>query len=408
MSATTSAVTAAIRVTGTCARRARMPCDSNRRANQSSRPSSPRGGSNGGFSWDRSPGVLNSAIVPPNLTRRPSRIPKLPCELIDTWVSDGDVSAVAAAVVGRGGIREERLAGAARPDSLFALASLTKPLVALAVMVAAEEGSVDLDAPAAEHLPAYRTPAKAAITPRHLLAHASGLPESGPRGVASLDVEPVHPPATRRVYSNEGYAVLGALLAAATGIGHADYVHQAVFGPLGMDAFLGLPEAESHRALDVREPGLWREGTPLFNSRAWRARASAAGGAFATSTAYARVVQLLLDRGAPLLAPETFDEFARVQYPGLAGGIESFMTWDLADWGLGCDIRDAKRPHWSGTRTSPATLSHFGASGTLMWADPEARAGLVCLANRGTYSGWMMRPGRWPDLSDRVVAEAAP
>jgi len=31
---------------------------------------------------------------------------------------------------------------------------------------------------------------------------------------------------------------------------------------------------------------------------------------------------------------------------------------------------------------------------------------LVCLANRGTYSGWMMRPGRWPDLSDRVVAEA--
>ncbi len=332
----------------------------------------------------------------------------MPCELIDTWVSDGDVSAVAAAVVGRAGIREERLAGAARPDSLFALASLTKPLVALAVMVAAEEGSVDLDAPAAEHLPAYRTPAKAAITPRHLLAHASGLPESGPRGVASLDVEPVHPPATRRVYSNEGYAVLGALLAAATGIGHADYVHQAVFGPLGMDAFLGLPEAESHRALDVREPGLWREGTPLFNSRVWRARASAAGGAFATSTAYARVVQLLLDRGAPLLAPETFDEFARVQYPGLAGGIESFMTWDLADWGLGCDIRDAKRPHWSGTRTSPATLSHFGASGTLMWADPEAGAGLVCLANRGTYSGWMMRPGRWPDLSDRVVAEAAP
>jgi hypothetical protein len=42
-----------------------------------------------------------------------------------------------------------------------------------------------------------------------------------------------------------------------------------------------------------------------------------------------------------------------------------------------------------------------------MWADPEARVGLVCLANRGTYSGWMMRPGRWPALSDRVIAEAA-
>lgn len=317
------------------------------------------------------------------------------------------MSAAAAAVVGPLGIRETRSAGTAGPASLFALASLTKPLVALAVMVAAEEGSIDLDAPVAEHLAAYRTPAKRAITPRHLLSHASGLPEVGPAGVPALYVEPVCPPATRRIYSNEGYAVLGTLLAETTGIGHADYVHGAVFAPLGMDAFLGLPESESGRALDVREPGLWRAGTPLFNSRAWRQRATAAGGAFATCAAYAAFVQVLLERGAPLIAAETFDEFARVQFPGLPGGIESYVTWERADWGLGCDIRDGKEPHWTGTRTSAATLSHFGASGTLMWADLDAGVGLVCLANRGTYSGWMMRPGRWGDLSDRVLAEAA-
>jgi CubicO group peptidase (beta-lactamase class C family) len=327
--------------------------------------------------------------------------------MIDPWVDEGDVSAAAAAVVGPLGIRETRSAGAAGPASLFALASLTKPVVAMAVMVAAEEGSIDLDAPVAEHLAAYRTPAKRAITPRHLLSHASGLPEVGPTGVPALDVEPVCPPATRRIYSNEGYAVLGALLAETTGIGHADYVHGAVFAPLGMDAFLGLPESESGRALDVRDPGLWRAGTPLFNSRAWRQRATAAGGAFATCAAYAAFVQVLLQRGAPLIAAETFDEFARVQFPGLPGGIESFVTWERADWGLGCDIRDGKEPHWTGTRTSAATLSHFGASGTLMWADLDAGVGLVCLANRGTYSGWMMRPGRWGDLSDRVLAEAA-
>lgn len=328
------------------------------------------------------------------------------CEMIDTWVAEGDAAAVGAAVVGPDGIRESRLAGGARPDSLFALASLTKPLVAVAVLVAAEEGSIDLDAPVAEHLEQYRAPDRRAITPRHLLSHASGLPEAGPVGVSAVDVEPVRPPATRRVYSNEGYAVLGALLAAVTGIGHADYVRAAVLEPLGMDAYLGLPEPESGRALDVREPGLWRPGLPLFNSREWRGRATAAGGAFATCAAYARFVQLLLARGAPLLAAETFAELAEVQYPGLAGGIESFRTWEVADWGLGCDIRDGKDGHWSGTRTSPATLSHFGAAGTLMWADPEAGVGLVCLANRGTYSGWMMRPGRWPDLSDRVIAEA--
>jgi CubicO group peptidase (beta-lactamase class C family) len=327
--------------------------------------------------------------------------------MIDTWVAEGDVPAAAAAVVGPEGIRESRVAGAAGADSLFALASLTKPLVAVAVLVAAEEGSIDLDAPVAEHLQQYRAPERRAITPRHLLSHASGLPEGGPSGVPAVDVEPVRPPATRRVYSNEGYAVLGALLSAATGMGHADYLRAAVLEPLGMDAFLGLPEAEAGRALDVREPGLWRPGLPLFNSREWRARATAAGGAFATCAAYARFVRLLLERGAPLLAAETFAELAQVQYRGLAGGVESFRTWDVADWGLGCDIRDAKDGHWTGARTSPSTLSHFGASGTLMWADPEAGVGLVCLASRGTYSGWMMRPGRWPDLSDRVIAEAA-
>src|SRR5689334_16017380 len=95
-------------------------------------------------------------------------------ELIDEWMAAGDAPAVAAAVVGRDGVRETRLAGAARDDSLFALASLTKPVLALAVMVAAEEGALDLDAPVGEHLPGYRTADKRAITVRHLLSHASG------------------------------------------------------------------------------------------------------------------------------------------------------------------------------------------------------------------------------------------
>jgi CubicO group peptidase (beta-lactamase class C family) len=329
----------------------------------------------------------------------------MPLQIIDTWPETSNVPAVSAVVVGQSGEIASRFAGAGRPESLYALASLTKPLVAAAVMIAIEEGALELDAPAAEHLPAYGTESRRSITARHLLSHASGLPEVGPRGVRSIDVEPVCPPATRRIYSNEGYAVLGALLAEATGIPYADYVREAVIEPLGMDAFLGLPESEHARALDVREPGLSGSGAALFNSREWRARATAAGGAFATASAYARFVQMLLAGGAPLMAQETFAEMSAVAFPGLAGGIESFQTWDLADWSLGCDVRDAKTPHWTGAATSPATLSHFGASGTLFFAEPAARLGLVCLANRSTYSGWPMRPGAWPDLCDAVLAE---
>jgi CubicO group peptidase (beta-lactamase class C family) len=322
--------------------------------------------------------------------------------MIERWVAEATVPGAAAAALDSTGLRESRYAGVARPDSLFALASLTKPLVAAACMVAAEEGAVDLDAPVADHLEAYRQPGRAGITARHLLSHASGLPETGPPGVASLDVEPVAPPGTRRIYSNEGYAVLGELLSAATGMPFGRYVHESVFAPLGMDAHLGLPESEYGRALDVREPGLSRPGVALFNSRQWRQRGTAAGGAFATLEAYAQFVAMLLRRGNPLLAPETFDEMAAVQFPGIAGGIESFQTWEVADWSLGCDVRDHKRPHWTGGRAAPSTLSHFGASGTLFMADYEAGVGLVALANRGTYSGWPMRPGHWQDLCDSL------
>ena len=104
---------------------------------------------------------------------------------------------VAVAVVGRSGVEDTHVAGIAEADSLFALASLTKPIVAIAALVAAEEGTIELDAPVGDHLPQYRDSARASITARHLLAHASGLPEIA-KGVAPLDVQPVRPPATRR------------------------------------------------------------------------------------------------------------------------------------------------------------------------------------------------------------------
>jgi CubicO group peptidase (beta-lactamase class C family) len=322
--------------------------------------------------------------------------------MIDSWVTDGDVPGVAAAVVGPSGVEQVHLAGVAESQSLFALASLTKPIVALATLVAAEEGALDLDAPVAAHLPEYGDPSRAAITPRHLLAHASGLPEMA-KGVPPLEVQPQRPPATRRVYSNEGFHVLGLLLAAATGIDHRRYVTEAVLEPLGMDAYLPLPDAEAGRALDVLEPGLVAPGMQLFNAPQWRRRGSAAGGCFATVEACARLAAVLLSAGAPLLSAETGRELATIQWPGIEGGLESYPKMHCPDWGLGVNVRSHGSPHWCGDAVSPATLSHFGASGTLLWADPQAGRGLVCLANRSTYSGWMMRPGHWADLSAAVL-----
>src|SRR5215211_2728734 len=110
-------------------------------------------------------------------------------EQVDGWSAEN----VAAGVVARGEVVATRGPG----DQEFRWASVTKPATSLAVLVAAEEGTVDLDEPAGPP----------GSTVRHLLAHASGLPFTGD--------SPIARPGERRIYSNTGFEVLAAHIEAA-------------------------------------------------------------------------------------------------------------------------------------------------------------------------------------------------
>src|SRR5215207_9384697 len=121
---------------------------------------------------------------------------------IDEWGADH----VAAGVVGPEGVRATH--GDARHE--FRWASVTKPATALATLVAAEEGTLDLDDPAGPE----------GSTVRHLLAHASGLPFAGET--------PIGRPGQRRIYSNSGFAVLGEVVAGAAEVPFAEYLRAAV------------------------------------------------------------------------------------------------------------------------------------------------------------------------------------
>ena len=70
-----------------------------------------------------------------------------------------------------------------------------------------------------------------------------------------------------------------------------------------------------------------------------------------------------------------------MQFPGLVGVLPGFGRQDPNDWGLGFEIRDAKAPHWTGSRNSPRTFGHFGRSGTFLWVDPDAGLALACLTD---------------------------
>ena len=235
----------------------------------------------------------------------------------------------------------------------FALASVTKPLTALALLVAVEEGTVDLDEAAGPP----------GATVRHLLAHASGLAADGPEVLA--------PPGARRIYSNAGFELLGALVAERAAMPFATYLDEAVLQPLGMAA----------TRLD---------GSPAHG---------------ATGT-----VADLLRLGRELLAPTlvaaaTLAEARATAFPGLAGVLPGFGRQEPNDWGLGFERRGAKSPHWTGRDNSPSTFGHFGRSGSFLWVDPDAGLACASLSDRD-FGPWAAEA--WPVLADAVLAAHRP
>ena len=241
---------------------------------------------------------------------------------------------------------------AARGDDghVFRWASVTKLLTAYALLVAVEEGTVDLDDAAGPDV----------ATVRHLAAHASGLPfdQGGP---------PIQAPGRRRIYSNAGYEALADAIAAAAGMPFADYLREAVVAPLGIrGALRGSPASQFFG--DLRD-----------------------------LVAFAQ--ELLRPS---LIAEETLGEATMVQFPGLPGVVPDLGRFDPNDWGIGFELKDAKSPHWTGARNSPRTFGHFGGSGTFLWIDPEPRVALACLTDRET-GPWIT--AAWPQLSDAVLAE---
>lgn len=237
-------------------------------------------------------------------------------------------------------------------DRAFELASVTKPLFALAVLVAVEEGSLDLDQPI--EIPG--------ATIRHLLAHGSGLAPDERRPAARAQ--------TRRIYSNAGFELLGELLEEATGFTAADYVAEAVVAPLHLTSTV-------------------LHGSP-------------AHGAVSSVDDLLIVASELM---APtLIDPSTLAEATTPQFADLSGVLPGFGRQTPNPWGLGFEIRGDKSPHWTSPKNSPATFGHFGRAGTMIWVDPVAGCACVALSNRN-FGPWAA--DAWPPLSTAVLDRVA-
>jgi CubicO group peptidase (beta-lactamase class C family) len=265
-------------------------------------------------------------------------------DLTTTWA----VPHVSACVIDHGQV----VASVGDVERRFPLASITKPLIAWAVLVAIEEGTLGLDDPAGQ----------TGCTMRHLLSHAGGYGFDEP--------EPISRPERTRGYSNTGFEIAATALEAASGIGAGEYLAEAVLEPL-----------------DMRRTSL--DG-------------SAAHGATGCVADMARFVVEM--RTPTLVDATTRDTAFHSTYPDLSGIVPGVGRFAPCPWGLGFEIRGDKSPHWTGSLNSPRTVGHFGGAGTMFWLDPDHDLAVVALTDE-RFGEWAL--AAWPMLSDAVITEYA-
>jgi beta-lactamase class C len=362
--------------------------------------------------------------------------------LIDDWVSAQGPPGVGAAVWRRGEIVAERYVGEANPgqpvtaETLFPMASVTKPISASTVLALAEEGLVSLDEPVGRWVPEFRAgpPAgtegvnpeferqRPSIGARHLLSHVSGLPEdlasrdSRYQDMVAIDAVidqmcrlPLQSaPGADLRYSNAGYGVLARLAERVGGEPFWQLTRGRVLDPLDLRDLVADPEGPwLDRVAHLSDTN--HEGTEIetYNSPYWRSLALPWAGVFGTPRDAVRFTAAFLPSGDRFLSPATVALMTTDQTMGAPGGVESAKThWNPGRWGLGWEVKGEKRRHWTGELTSPATFCHYGHAGTLLWGDPERDLALAVFANRTVSHMWAFIMARWARLSNAVVAAA--
>jgi CubicO group peptidase (beta-lactamase class C family) len=353
---------------------------------------------------------------------------------IDGWIGSNGVPGAAAVVWHRGSIVGERYAGVAQlgipvdERTLFPLASVTKPITASTVMTLIDLEKLILDEPVASYIPEYPAASstddrlresRSNVTIRRLLAHLSGLPEDLPKGTFRSrempDLEEITDvmcrqplrvePGSEHLYSNSGYGVLGRVVERVTGEDFWDMTWRNVLEPLELHDVVARPgPLLNERIALVRDPNGEGRSTESYNSRYWRDLGMPWAGLFGTARDLVRFAATFLLAGDGFLTPSLAMETITDQVKGLPGGVQSArVVWPVAYWGLGWEVKGHKEKHWTGNKTSPATFCHYGAAGTLLWADPAVGLAAAVFANRSTFKLWPFVPPRWASLSDELI-----
>lgn len=304
-----------------------------------------------------------------------------------------------------------------KPTTVFRIASMTKPITAMAIMILAEQGRLSIDDPLEKYLPEFRgqqlvvsrqegvttlrKPSRP-VTLRDLLRHTSGLPGSYPEGFGDvyrlrhrdlnesalvMSQRPLEfEPGSKWAYCNTGIDLLGRVIEVCSGQKFEQFLDQQIFQPVGMrdTAIFPAPEQLERAAVvyEKKENALEPVAQPLIGDPTKARHSIPAGGLFSTGPDLARFYQMILlggvsplERQKRVVKAETLQEMTALQTSELPCGFVDGM-------GFGLGFAHVRKPAGVTAMLSPGTVGHGGAFGTQGWIDRQQGFFVILLIQR--------------------------
>ena len=335
-------------------------------------------------------------------------------ELVTRHVAEGRYPAAQLAVARHGKLagvwtlgdaRLEPARAAASDDTLWLLYSNTKILTACAVWLLVERGALAFTDRVAEHLPGFEAHGKGEITLIQLLTHQAGFPNADVPKAAWEDHELLRrivcgftlewtPGSRVHYHGRAAHWSAAALIEALTKTDYRVFIRDQVIEPLGLgrDLYVGLPDREHARAVDMHEPtpdGRGHVKRADENNAEFRRAGTPGGGGYGTARAMAAFYQMLVHGGTldgvRLLAPRT------VAY------VTRNFTGDRVDGYMGMPMHRGLGPHARGTTDtirglgslgSPRVVGHGGVGSSYCWGDPDSGVSFAYLTNSRLPDPW--------------------
>lgn len=357
-----------------------------------------------------------TAFARPDQAQTPSVIPEIEAitERMRTFVAAGEIVGAVTWIGTPERILHHSCVGLAdlasqrpmAPDTVFWIASMTKPVTATAVMMLQDAGLLSVADPVAKHLPEFRdlkdqAGREISITIRQCLTHSTGLSEVSPDETADISTlaglipriaaKPVRfRPGSKWEYCQTGIDTTARIVEVLSGMTFPEFLQERLFGPLGMTDTSFHPTAEMLGRLATpyrrtADGGFETAPFAILGEKPLTDRSRLPlphGGLFSTAGDYGRFARMILNDGGldgrRYLSAAAVREMSSVQSGGLRTGFTPGNGWGLG-W---CVIR---KPQGVTATLSPGTFGHGGMFGTQAWLDPVTKRAHLLLIQRADF-----------------------